>query len=233
MSHSAGHAPGSAVAELDNHLEMQFDDAEQQKETSSFGMWVFLVTEVMFFGGLFMAYLVYRSQYPQAFAIGSSQLNFKLGTANTVVLIFSSLTMALAVRAAQLGQKKALVWLLIATMILGAAFLGFKGIEYHEHILEGHVPGANFRYDTPGVSFAVAKEVVLFNILYFCMTGLHAFHMIVGLGLMLWLVIKAQKGAFTPAYNTPVELIGLYWHFVDLVWIYLYPLLYLIDRYHK
>lgn len=202
-----------------------FDTAEQQRESSTLGMWVFLVTEIMFFGGLFTAYIVYRSLFHEAFHSGSHELDITLGATNTVVLICSSLTMALGVHAAQLGRKKNLIFFIILTMILGTAFLGIKFVEY-SHKFEHHlVPGAHFHFDSP-----VSKQVELFFSLYFCMTGLHALHMIIGLGIMSWLLYHSAKGRFTPEYFSPVEISGLYWHFVDIVWIFLFPFLYLIGR---
>ena len=202
-----------------------FDTVEQQKESSTLGMWVFLVTEILFFGGLFLVYIVYRSMFHEAFALGSHELDITLGAINTGVLIFSSLTMALGVRSAQLGQRKALMLFLVLTMILGTVFLGIKVVEY-AHKFEHHlVPGANFHFDSP-----VSRQVQLFFSLYFCMTGLHALHMIIGIGLMLWLLFHSYRGRFTPQYYSPVEIGGLYWHFVDIVWIFLFPFLYLIGR---
>ena len=206
------------------HLAHHFDDLDQQNESLSLGMWVFLVTEVMIFGGLFAAYTVYRWLYPTAFSFGSGQLNWVLASVNTLVLISSSLTMALAVHAAQEGRRQQLVAFLVATIVLGSIFLGIKAVEYYHEYLEGLIPGLNFdesRY---------SRQVALFFVLYFCMTGLHAFHMIIGIGLLAWLMVKAGHGAFTTRYSTPVEMVGLYWHFVDIVWIFLFPLLYLLGR---
>ena len=203
----------------------QFDDAAQQHEASWLGMWVFLATEVMFFGGMFLGYTVYRSTYPNAFAGASNHLDILLGTINTAVLIFSSFTMALAVRSAQLGTRKPTIIFLILTMILGAVFLGIKFTEYYVKFEEHFVPGSAFAYPGPQ---APAAEI--FFSFYFAMTGMHALHMIIGEGLLTTLVIKTGRGRFSQLYNTPVELIGLYWHFVDIVWIFLFPLLYLVGR---
>jgi cytochrome c oxidase subunit III len=207
----------------------QFQTMEQQRETSSLGMWVFLVTEVLFFGGMFMTYTLNRSTYPDVFGEASRSINLSLGAFNTVVLIGSSLTMAMAVWASQVGKKHLVTIFLISTLILGSVFLGVKGIEYHEKFVEHHVPGLNFVFE-PGASVATNAHAQLFFSLYFAMTGLHALHMIIGAGLLLWLIKQSMRGRFTPEYNTPVELVGLYWHFVDIVWIFLFPLLYLIDR---
>ena len=207
----------------------QYRTLEQQRETASLGMWVFLSTEVLFFAGLFMTYTLNRSTYPDIFAEASRSINLWLGAINTVVLIGSSLTMALSVWASQVGKTKLLTIFLIATLILGCVFLGIKGVEYHEKYVEHHIPGWNFNFE-PGADAATNAHAQLFFSLYFGMTGLHALHMIVGAGLLLWLIKESLRGRFTPEYNTPVENIGLYWHFVDIIWIFLFPLLYLIDR---
>jgi cytochrome c oxidase subunit 3 len=216
-------------AEYAHHAKLQhhFDDMEQQAEASTLGMWVFLVTEVMFFGGLFMAYIVYRSASPEGFQEASHHLNVIWGAVNTVVLIVSSLTMAFAVRAAQTSApaKTQVAWLL-ATMALGTAFLGVKAIEYADKFTHHLVPGPYFEW--PGKFPAPAEQ---FYSLYFCMTGLHALHMVIGLGIMTVIAIMAWRRHFDSTYYTPVEVAGLYWHFVDIVWIFLFALLYLIG-YH-
>jgi cytochrome c oxidase subunit 3 len=178
---------------------------------------------------MFMTYTLNRSTYPDVFGEASRTINLTLGAINTVVLIASSLTMALSVWASQVGKKQLLTIFLILTLILGSVFLGIKGIEYHEKFVEHHVPGPTFSFE-PGASVATNAHAQLFFSLYFAMTGLHALHMIVGAGLLIWLIGQSMKGRFTPEYSTPVDLIGLYWHFVDIVWIFLFPLLYLIDR---
>ncbi|MCS7026895.1 MAG: cytochrome c oxidase subunit 3 family protein [Bryobacteraceae bacterium] len=205
------------------HVAHQFVNARQQYESGNLGMWLFLQTEIMFFGGMFAAYGVYRAWYPEAFKIASTATNVPLGAFNTVVLIVSSLTMALAVQSAQLGKQKRLVWMIILTMLFGAAFLGVKAIEYTEKWHHHHVPGPNFIWEKEG-----GREVQILYCLYFAMTGMHALHMVIGLGIMTWLLIAALKGRFSPSYYNPVEICGLYWHFVDIVWIFLFPLLYLI-----
>ncbi len=298
-------------------LQHHFEDMGQQQESDSIGMWMFLVQEIMFFGGLFTVYLVFRSRYPMAFAAGSNHLNVWLGAINTLVLIVSSLTMALAVHYAQLGKRNLQVILIILTMILGATFLGIKAVEYADKYYEGIVPvsglnlkTANTQVDSarsisknpeeqeknslnfpdqamdskqkPETENGEEKEYVnrrgefmwedtslavkaqqgnfltnaekigyftngdfssgeinaerfrdkvrIFFWIYFAMTGLHALHMIIGLGLMAWLLYKAWRGTFTQEYYAPVEMAGLYWHFVDIVWIFLFPLLYLLGR---
>jgi cytochrome c oxidase subunit 3 len=198
---------------------------EQQRDASSLGMWVFLVTEILFFGGLFLAYTVYRSEYARAFAEASRHLDITLGTFNTAVLIVSSLTMALAVFSASTGRRRALILFLIATMVLGGVFLGVKAVEYGHKFHDHLVPGPHFRFPGP-----YARQAEIFYSLYFAMTGLHAAHMIIGIGILTVLVLQARKGRYGPDYYTPVEVSGLYWHFVDIVWIFLFPLLYLIGR---
>ena len=206
-------------------LAHQFDDVEQQRRAVTLGMWAFLLNEIMFFGGLFLAYTIYRLLYPQAFHDGSHHLDVTLGTVNTVVLIASSLTMAMAVWSAERGKRRLLSGFLLATLALGLVFVGIKAVEYHDKWVHHLVPGPYFSW--PG---ADAPHVQLFYSLYFAMTGFHALHMLVGFGLLTWLLIDAQRGRFGPAYWAPVEIVGLYWHFVDIVWIFLFPLLYLIGR---
>ncbi len=214
-------------------LQHHFADMDQQRETASFGMWMFLLTEIMFFAGLFCAYLVYRASYYQAFVEGSQKMNIWLGATNTIVLICSSLTMALAVRCAQFGKRKMMVILLLFTILFGFGFLGIKGIEYHEHWENHEFPGPNFHFHTlNGAPPTDPQHTELYFSLYWAMTGLHALHMIIGIGLVTWIVIAGARGAFAPHYYSPVDNVGLYWHFVDLVWIYLFPLLYLISKKH-
>ena len=206
-------------------LAHQFENLEQQREAGTLGMWIFLATEVLFFGGMFTAYTVYRSIYPLAFAEVSQSLDFAFGTAMTAILIGSSFTMVLAVYAAQTGQRKMLILCLVLTIILGLVFLGFKFTEYYQKFEEHHVPGPSFSYPGP-----FSRQAEMFFSLYFAMTGLHALHMIIGIGILSVLIYLACHGRFTPDYHNPVEISGLYWHFVDIVWIFLYPLLYLIGR---
>ena len=212
-----------------------FADEQQQRDSASLGMWIFLATEVMFFGGLFCAYLIYRGWYFGDFAAASKSIDARLGGANTAVLICSSLTVVLAIWAAQTSRRFLLIAMLVLTMLFGCVFLGIKGIEYKAKFDEHHVPGASFSFDHeeipghPG-QYANPRHAQIFFSLYFIMTGLHALHMIIGLGLFTWLLIMAWRRRFTPEYYTPLEIGGLYWHFVDIVWIYLFPLLYLIDR---
>ena len=300
MSHAASdkfvyHEPG---------LQHQFEDMKQQEESVSIGMWMFLVQEIMFFGGLFTVYLVFRSRFPLAFAAGSNHLNVVMGFANTLVLIVSSLTMALTVYFAQKNNRNMQVLMILLTMAFGATFLGVKYVEYKEKWDDGLVPVAGWNRRTPRVGaefgnppaetkasaeehagaggeheyvnprgefiwpeghhlvtealdeqaknpkghylteyervgyfsngqvddYKFQEKVRSFFWIYFVMTGLHALHMIVGLILMTWLLIKAFKGTFNSEYYAPVEMSGLYWHFVDIVWIFLFPLLYLLGR---
>ena len=227
MSDAVAHIEAHGHAVHHPKLQHHFETMEQQKEASTLGMWVFLLTEVLFFGGLFFAYMLYRVWYFDAFAEASRDLDIQLGGLNTVVLIASSLTMALGVRAAQTSERKNTVFWLIATIILGCVFLVVKAFEYEHKFAVGHVPGPNFISESP---FA-AQEQIFFS-LYFTMTGLHALHMVVGVALMSVITWMAAKGRFDEHYYTPVEMAGLYWHFVDLVWIYLFPLLYLVERHN-
>ena len=208
-------------------LHRHFDSLEQQHEAASLGMWVFLATELLFFGGLFLTYLVYRHSYPQEFGEASRTLDLFWGAANTVVLITSSLTMTMAVAAAQEGKRAGTVLWLVVTMLLGAAFLGVKALEYGRTIAEHHVPGAGFTF-----AGEHPEHAQIFFSLYFVMTGLHALHMIVGIGVLAVITTLAARGRFSEGYATPVEISGLYWHFVDIIWIFLFPLLYLISRHH-
>ncbi len=276
-SHGHGHAHAAHHPALQHH----FDTMGQQKEAAVIGMWVFLLTEILFFGGLFMAYMLYRTWYFDAFAEASRSLDIFWGALNTAVLIFSSLTMAMAVRCAQTNQRKATVIWLILTTQLGMEFLGVKVIEYRDKFTHHHVPGYNVQWagehpsTTPGAGEAAPAEgagaaaagaehpsttlgagaaapaaegaagghrelslspeqlqltTQIYFSLYFTMTGLHALHMIIGIGLMSVITWMAWKGKFDEEYYTPVEMSGLYWHFVDIVWIFLFPLLYLVER---
>jgi cytochrome c oxidase subunit 3 len=252
LSSTVVHADhGHAHAKHHPALQHHFDTMGQQKEAAVIGMWVFLLTEILFFGGLFVAYMIYRIWYFEAFAEASRSLDLFWGGLNTAVLIGSSLTMAMAVRAAQTNKRKATVNWLILTMILGAVFLGVKVIEYADKFEHHHVPGPSFvwasEHAAPAADGAAGEHAApahqltmtpdqlqqttqLYFSLYFTMTGLHALHMIIGIGLMLVITWMAHKGRFDAEYYTPVEMSGLYWHFVDIVWIFLFPLLYLVER---
>jgi cytochrome c oxidase subunit III len=209
-------------------LAHHFRDLTQQKQAASLGMWAFIAQEIMFFGGLFLAYAVYRAQYPDIFAASAHHLNVPLGAFNTAVLICSSLTMALGVHAAAVGNRKATVVFLLLTVLLGSVFLGIKVVEYKDKFEHNLVPGASFSGHVLGLEGARARHAQIYFSLYFAMTGLHALHMVIGIPIILVIAGLAWRGRYTPEYNTPVELTGLYWHFVDIIWIFLFPLLYLI-----
>ncbi len=257
---------GSAAREP--HLAHHYGSAAQQREAGKLGMWLFLATEILLFGGLFCAYAVYRANHPEIFLYAHRFLDKTLGTVNTAVLICSSFTMALAVRAAQLGRRRLLMGLLGATILLAFCFLGIKGVEYESKWKEGLLWGRRFHAELPAppapaaepripsvpasgdrstippaaegpeglagppraapVEAAAPKNVQIFFGVYFLMTGLHGIHVLAGIVLLSWMLRRAWRGEFGPAYYTPVDLTGLYWHLVDLIWIYLFPLLYLI-----
>ncbi len=218
---SAAHSSRSVLAH-------HFSSLEEQKESSSLGMWLFVAQEIMFFGGLFLVYTVYRALFHEAFAAASHHLDVKLGAFNTAVLIGSSLTMALAVHAAAVGRRRQLVVYLLLTVLLGSVFLGVKVVEYSDKFHHHLVPGPTFNAEALGLEGPRARQAQIYYSLYFGMTGLHALHMIAGIPILLGLAAKALRGAYGPEYHTPVELVGLYWHFVDIVWIFLFPFLYLI-----
>jgi len=217
-----------------------FETAEQQREAASFGMWLFLLTEIMFFGGLFFAYLLYRNWYYDAFVSASNSISLPMGLTNTIVLISSSFTMAMGVYSAEMKNKKALqMWLLI-TVFLGFAFLGIKTGEYYDKFAEHHVPGASFDiadfvHPAAGsgekpLTVDMANKTQIYFSLYFAMTGVHALHMVIGIAILIVLLWKSRSGLYSSGYVQPIENFGLYWHFVDIVWIFLFPFLYLINR---
>ena len=219
---------GNLASSVSAHaLQHQFADLEQQRESSTLGMWVFLITEVMFFGGMFAVYLINRSLHPVAFMEASRHMLFWAGAVNTIVLICSSLFVALAVHAAQEGHRKQIVCFLLLALLLGLVFLGIKGYEYHGHWVEHKVPGPAFQFEGTD---PIHSEV--FFELYFVMTGFHALHMLIGVGLVAAIAWFAWRGHYTPAYHNAVDNVGLYWHFVDIIWIFLFPLLYLISHKH-
>jgi len=246
----------SSVAEHTEHadrpeLRHHFADEEQQRNAAALGMWWFLGTEIMVLGGMFCAYLIYRLKYFPEFAAASRSLDLTVGTLNTAVLICSSLTVAQAVRAAQMGKRMLQVKLLLATLFFGLVFLGVKGYEWTKKYEEHHIPTFDFnakdlmrdnqklfgldKLQSDPVKLRAREADIqqhskIFFSLYFALTGMHAIHMIVGVGVFSVITWMAWKGRFTPEYHTPLEIAGLYWHFVDIVWIYLFPLLYLIDR---
>ncbi|MBX7072655.1 MAG: cytochrome c oxidase subunit 3 [Pirellulales bacterium] len=208
-------------------LAHHFSSLEQQFNTARVGMWVFLLTEIMFFGGAFLAYIVYRAAYPAAFSAASTHMNFVMGTINTLVLLCSSLTMAMAVWAAHTDQRDRVGKFLWATMGLGLVFILIKGYEWREHYLHGLVPYWNFPNGKERFS-ELYPEIELFFSLYFAMTGLHALHMIIGIGVLGVLTHWARQRRLGADWSSPPEVAGLYWHFVDIIWIFLYPLFYLI-----
>jgi cytochrome c oxidase subunit III len=203
-------------------LREQFATPEQQRETAAIGMWIFLITEVMLFGGLFMAYTVYRLSNPQAFDVGSAHMELTLGAVNTAVLICSSFTMALAVHSSEVGNTRLLAIFLLATMIIGAVFLGIKFTEYYLHYLDHKAPHFWFEFHGPNPA-----KVQMFFVFYFIMTGLHALHMTIGLGILSVLLFRTMIGSFSGAYHTAIDLGGLYWHFIDIVWVFLYAVFYI------
>ena len=216
------------MASEHRYLAHHFESLEQQRETGRLGMWIFLGTELMVFAGMFTGYAVYRAAYPQAFEVASQHLNVLIGGINTIVLLTSSLTMALAVHAAQLGRQRSVVGFLIATSALGGVFLALKAVEYYLDYRENLVPGLAFdpeEWPSRGVR---PEQVQLFLLFYYIMTGIHALHLTVGIAILLILALMAARGAFPSENYTPVEVSGLYWHFVDVVWIFLLPLLYLV-----
>jgi len=196
-----------------------FPSADVQAESSKLGMWLFLLTEILIFGAIFCAFAVYRYVHPEMFHEAHKELNVVVGLINTIVLIFSSFTMALAVRSAQLGQKKYASLLLVVTILCAFVFLGIKSWEYSHKYAHGLFPGQ--------ATFA-AHPLKLFFVIYFILTGLHGIHIVIGIGVLIWVLIRTLRGEFGPRYFTPVENAGLYWHLVDLIWIYLFPVLYLL-----
>ncbi|HKS66317.1 MAG TPA: cytochrome c oxidase subunit 3 family protein [Candidatus Acidoferrales bacterium] len=206
----------------------QFETVEQQREAGTLGMWLFLATEILFFGGMFCSYLVYRSLHPHAFEIGSHLLEVKFGATNTAVLICSSLTMAMAIRSAQTGKsKRTIITYLVITILLGLTFIGVKlYFEWYHDYLEHIVPGFGFQYHADWGSSG--PMVQMFMVFYFILTGIHALHMVIGVGILTVMIIMAARGRFSSHYFAPLDISGLYWHFVDIIWIFLFPLLYLI-----
>jgi len=246
IAHGAHAAPDHGHEAHPAYLRHHFENVEQQADAAGFAMWLFLLTEVMFFGGMFTAYLIYRNWYYPAFVVASHQLNIIWGTLNTAVLITSSFTMAMGVWCAETRKQAGLVLCLVLTFILGLAFLGIKTIEYSEKIEKHHVPGFHYslksftdpasdaeiykEYHDKPLAPDMAEHTEVYFSLYFAMTGMHALHMIIGIVLLTYLIFRARQGAYTTGHVTYVENFGLYWHFVDIIWIFLFPLLYLISR---
>lgn len=205
--------------------EEHFDDAGQQREAATFGMWIFLATEILFFGVLFASYTICRMLYPQGFAIASRHTDLLMGTIESVVLLTSGTLMVLAVRALQLDQRRAATWLLAATALLGVGFLVMHAFEYYREFTEQLVPGINFRHSGPH-----ASTVELFFCLYYAITGFHSLHVLIGVIIIAILALRVARGDFGPRHHTALELSALYWHFVDIVWIFVFPLIYLVGR---
>lgn len=218
MGHSTGTTGG-------HHFAHHFNSAEHEFEASKFGMWLFLVTEIMLFGGLFVGYIIFRALYPEAWQEAHHHLNRVMGGINTIVLIVSSWTMATAVGMAQRNQPKRSMQLMAVTLICAGIFMVIKYFEYSHKFHVGLLPGGFFDPAKSGVTHPKAQ---LFFSFYFLMTGLHGFHVLVGMGLISWVMLRTSRNEFSEHYYTPVEMVGLYWHLVDLIWIYLFPLLYLV-----
>lgn len=223
MHHGSGHGVHTFF-DTDAYPAAQFEDAGQQKETATLGMWAFLATEVLLFAGLFVVYTVYRNAYHPGFVKGSLQLSVPLGTLNTLVLLTSSFTVVMAVHNAQHNNSRGIVRNLIFTIVLGFVFFIVKGFEYTHDYHIGLIPWMNWNEDW-------GYQTKLFMWLYFVMTGTHAVHMVVGMTLLAFVAYRAKKGAYNAEYHVPLEMSGLYWHFVDIVWVFLVPTLYLIDRF--
>ncbi len=239
-------AVAEAQHEHPSYQRHHFETVDQQFDATNFAMWLFLLTEIMFFGGLFVSYLIMRNWYYPAFVEGSHQLNIGWGTANTAVLICSSFTMAMGVWSAEMRRKKSLLIFLGLTLMFGLMFLGIKYIEWHEKWEKFHVPGIHFsdasflnpasdpevykEYHDKPLAPDMAQKTEEYFFLYFAMTGMHALHMVVGVGILVYMLVRAKMGAYTTGHVTFVENFGLYWHFVDIIWIYLFALLYLISR---
>lgn len=200
-----------------------FRDGMHEFETSKFGVWLFLATEILMFGGLFVGYFIYQAKFPEMFAEGASFLDSRYGSVNTIVLLMSSLSMALSIHYAQKNNKKACIVSLVITLICACTFMGIKYVEYTHKFHLGLYPGEAFSY-----AEAVAPNLAMYFSFYFLMTGLHGLHVLIGMALITWVLIRASKGEFNSEYYTPLEGVGLFWHLIDLIWIYLFPILYLI-----
>lgn len=243
---NGAHAETQAHAEHPPYQRHHFESVAQQFDATNFAMWLFLLTEIMFFGGLFTSYLIMRNWYYEAFVEGSHHLSIFWGTTNTAVLITSSFTMAMGVWCAQMRRKAALVVFLSLTFFLGMVFLCIKGIEWHQEWVDHHVPGLRFNesdflnpaldpeiyheYHDKPLTGGMASKTEEYFFLYFAMTGMHALHMVVGISILIFMLFQAVRGAYTEGHFTFVENFGLYWHFVDIIWIFLFPLLYLVSR---
>jgi cytochrome c oxidase subunit 3 len=216
----------TATAPHQHHFAHHYQSAEHEYQTAKLGTWVFLVTEILMFGGLFVGYIIFHEKFPAMFHAGSTFLNWRLGALNTVVLLVSSATMALSIYSAQKNNKAQALLNLYLTLACGFIFLCVKYFEYTHKFHEGLYPGGFFRYDGPEAE--QFHNLAMYFSFYFVMTGLHASHVIAGMSLITWCIIRTHRGEFGPSYYTPLECTGLFWHLVDLIWIYLFPLLYLI-----
>lgn len=216
MSTAKGHAHSS-------HLAHHFDSLEQQFAAAKLGTWLFLCTEILMFGGLFVGYIIFHQLYPDMFAEGARSLDWRLGAVNTVVLLVSSFTMAASIHFAQTNQRSKSMNMLLITFVCGLIFMGIKYFEYTHKFHLGLKPGALFTFEG-----GEASNLALYYSFYFLMTGLHGSHVVIGLGLIAWVWLRSRKGEFSDEFYTPVECVGLFWHLVDLIWIYLFPLLYLV-----
>ncbi|MCB0390863.1 MAG: cytochrome c oxidase subunit 3 family protein [Bdellovibrionales bacterium] len=200
-----------------------FESAEQEFQASKLGIWLFLCTEILMFGGLFVGYVVFHNIYPEMFAEGAKHLDWKLGSLNTVVLLVSSFTMVLSIYYAQTNQSKKTSNMLLITFLCGLIFMVIKAFEYNHKIHMGLLPGELFTYEN-----AQTANLAMYFSFYFLMTGLHGSHVLIGMGLIFWLWLRSRKNEFNKDYYTPLEIVGLFWHLVDVIWIYLFPLLYLV-----
>ncbi|NQZ01014.1 MAG: cytochrome c oxidase subunit 3 family protein [Bdellovibrionales bacterium] len=221
MSTSKTATPGV----YEHHPAHHFRDAEHEVDASKFGLWLFLCTEIVMFGGLFVGYALYNSMYPEIFVQGAEFLDWKLGSVNTIVLLISSFSIVYAIYSSQQNNKKGILWGLYVTQACALAFMCIKAVEYSSKIGHGLLPGKFFDYHGAEV---LAENIPMYFSFYFMMTGLHGSHVLIGMGLIAWLIVRAHKGHFSSSYYTPIECVGLFWHLVDLIWIYLFPLLYLV-----
>ena len=217
----------------EHHHAHHYDNAEHEYQSSKQGIWLFLCTEILMFGGLFVGYAIFHHLYPETFRIGSKFTDVKYGATNTVVLLFSSLTMALGIHYVQVRQQKKAVIAMAITILCGFAFMAIKWVEYSHKIHLGLMPGSWYagnleliHHEFPGL--VLPDNIALYFSFYFMMTGLHGIHVMIGMAVIGWVMIRTMKGEFSPSFYTPVEGVGLFWHLVDLVWIYLFPLLYLV-----
>ncbi len=219
----------AGVHEHAHHERQQhhFVSMEQQFDASKMGMWLFLITEILLFSGMFVAYAVYRVMNPEVFFGVSKLLDWKLGGFNTIVLLASSFTVALGIHYIQKNDQKKMIWCLIITVICACIFMVVKYFEYTGKFSHGIFPGEFYHPHGDYAQYDFPYAPQFFSI-YYVMTGIHGLHVLIGIGIFIWLIVRANKGHFTNEYYTPIELSGLYWHLVDIIWIFLFPLLYLI-----